>query len=765
MYNEVISMRTTQPLHTSWRFHLGEAPDASFKGYNDAAWLPVTIPHDWSVSLPFDQSYSSGSGYLAGGIGWYRRHFTLGDTQGKRVFLTFLGVYKRPKVYVNSNYAGERAYGYTSFTLEVTPFVKPGDNVVAVRCEHQDLADSRWFTGNGIYRDVLLTVTEQDCFAPDGVFIRTEEVQHGTARLSVEAEVLGQGDVCCKLLDAQGQTVSQGGHEMEVPAAHLWSPESPYLYTLVCSLIKDGEPVDEVAIPYGIRTFHFDGETGFTLNGQSMKLKGVCVHHDAGVLGAAVPPEIWRQRFKTLQKAGCNAIRFAHNPPDPRLLDECDQLGLMVMDEAFDEWEGCKNKWWQGHNVYPPKHFGYAEDWGVWHETDLTSLIRRDRNHACVILWSIGNEIDYPNDPYVHPLFTSMTGNNDANKPAAERRYNPDKPNMERLKALAEELTAIVHRHDPTRPVTAALAFPELSCELGVGDAVDVVGYNYKEHLYEEHRAKWPTHIVLGSENSHDARAWLAVRDDPRIAAQFLWTGVDFLGECPGWPWRISQAGMLDLCGYEKPRFYHRAAMWTDAPVAKLGVTVPKRAWDSQSVWQGEAGEEKLIFCFTNADRAELFLNGRSLGEQIPGDHYAARWTAPYEPGELRVVCQFADRVVEDVLQTPGHAVRLCTGATELTLPADGHTTVRVDISLLDEQGHYAAGDDRPVRCQVLGDVTFMGLENGCPFDLTPYALPTRSTWQGRGVVYLRAGTEKGEALLSLKAENLPEVRVKVRLV
>ena len=284
-----------------------------------------------------------------------------------------------------------------------------------------------------------------------------------------------------------------------------------------------------------------------------MKLKGVCVHHDAGCLGAAVPGEVWAIRLKKLKAMGCNAIRTAHNPPDPDLLNLCDRLGFLVMDEAFDEWEGIKNKWWQGHNVYPPKHFGYAEDFPQWHQQDLASMVRRDRNHACVILWSIGNEIDYPNDPYVTPLFREVMGNNDANKPLAERLYDVRKPDAGRLAVVAAELTEQVHRLDDSRPVTSAMSFPELSNLTGYADALDLSGYNYREQFYEKDHETYPGRVILGSENSHDPAAWRAVEDHPYIAGQFLWIGIDFLGECPDGP-NGSARPAAWICGERKNR-------------------------------------------------------------------------------------------------------------------------------------------------------------------------------------------------------------------
>lgn len=743
-------MSSKQKLNLNWRFHLGDVPDADFMGYDDRAWPVVTLPHDWAVEHPFDRSHASGTGYLPGGTAWYRKHFTLGeDVAGKRVRITFLGVYKHAKVWVNSNYLGRHAYGYTSFTFDISAFVRPGENVIALRVEHEDVADSRWYTGSGVYRDVLLEICPAVCFAPDGLFASTEALEGSKAVVRVRYETLGAEKVRLRLTDPSGCTAAEteaagetGETRLTVENARLWSREDPFLYTLTGEALSAGGAADTLSFPFGIRMFRFDADEGFFLNGVSMKLKGVCVHHDAGCLGAAVPKSVWERRLRKFIAAGCNALRTAHNPPDPALLDACDEMGLMVMDEAFDEWEGTKNKWWQGHNVYPPKHFGYAEDFPQWHESDLTSMVKRDRNHPCVVLWSIGNEIDYPNDPYVTPLFREALGNNDANKPQAERIYDPRKPDAGRLAAVARELTAIVHRLDDTRPVTSALSFPELSNRTGFADALDVAGYNYREHFYAQDHAAYPGRVILGSENSHDPRAWFAVRDNAFMSAQFLWTGVDFLGECRGWPVRISQAGMLDLAGFEKPLYFQRKALWTDEKVVSISVgdkEAQKRGlWGNGFRWEGKPGEEKLVCVCASAGEAELFLNGKSLGKKPVGEDHLACWEVPFEPGTLRAV---ADGV-EDTLSSPGPAARIALVPDRESLTPDGMDAVQVEIFLTDREGRPAL--DEEIHCQVTGDLTLLGIENGSPDDLTPYRENRRLTLNGRAIAYLRAGVTPG---------------------
>ena len=509
-------MGVRQKIDLDWRFHLGDVSDAGFMGFDDSGWRAVTLPHDWAVEHPFDKCHASGTGYLPGGTAWYRKHFVLGEEAiGKRVRITFQGVYKHARVWVNSNYLGFHAYGYTSFTYDVTEFVRPGENVIAVRVEHNDVADSRWYTGSGITRHVELEICDPVCFAEYGIFVSTVSADAEQAVLRVQYETMGGTGARFLLQTPEGEPVAggegvgeKGTVELTVTRPELWSPDHPALYVLGAQALDGDRLADADCARAGIRTFRFDADEGFFLNGENMKLKGVCVHHDAGCLGAAVPKNVWERRLRKFKAAGCNALRTAHNPPDPDLLDACDELGLLVMDEAFDEWEGTKNKWWQGHNVYPPKHFGYAEDFPQWHEADLTGMVKRDRNHPSIVLWSIGNEIDYPNDPYVTPLFKEALGNNDANKPAAERLYDPRKPDAGRLAKVAKELTAIVHGLDDTRPVTSALSFPELSNHTGYADALDAAGYNYREHFYEADHKTYPGRVILGSENSHDPRAW-----------------------------------------------------------------------------------------------------------------------------------------------------------------------------------------------------------------------------------------------------------------
>lgn len=596
-------------LTENWKFHYGECESAWYKGYDDSSWEEVTVPHDYSVSAPFSIEYSSGTGYLRGGVAWYRLSLNIPrEYEGKRLTLVFDGIYKNSMVWVNSYYMGKRPSGYAEISMDISERATFGDDptVICVKVIHNDIADSRWFTGSGITRKVSLIVSEKIAPVLHGLSFNTAIIGKSgekpvaevivSQKINVSASHEGKIRVKCVIYNDKDLAVLTMEKEVEriedgigfvsfwgtVEYPKLWSVEEPYLYTLDTYVITENSEYLADSQKVGIRTFSFDPDKGFALNGHGMKLKGVCVHHDGGCLGAAMKKEVWRRRLELLKKSGCNAIRCSHNPHMPELYELCDELGFLVIDEAFDEWENPKNKWHQGHNVYPPKHQGYYEDFPMWHEEDLRTMIRRDKNHPSVILYSIGNEIDYPNDPYCHPMFEKMTGNNDNNKPAKEMEYDSNKPNMERLAVIAKELADIARDEDPTKPVTAAAAFPELSSKLGFLDVMDVVGYNYKEHLYSEDHKRFPGKPFLGSENGHSIEAWNAVKDNDYICGQFLWTGIDYLGEAHGWPIHGSGAGIMTTAGFPKAEFYKRAELWGGFGV-NVGASAPAiRLWQPE---------------------------------------------------------------------------------------------------------------------------------------------------------------------------------------
>lgn len=769
----------TIPLTTA-RFHLGDEPDAWQAWFHDDQWETVALPHDWSVHMPFSKEYSSGTGYLAGGIGWYRIRITPEEGwRDKHICINLDSVYKNSRVWCNSTYLGERPNGYLTLSYDLSDcFRFDDDNIISVYVDRRELSDSRWFTGSGITGRVTLTVSEKIYPAVNGIFFHTPRVEEDSADYEIDNTLTNATDkdslitVTNVIFDATGKLVEEAVRQVRIRARstvsvqntgtietpELWSPEQPCLYTVKTYIsYRKAYQVHEMKV--GIRSIRFHPDRGFFLNGKSWKLRGVCLHHDAGCLGAAVPYEVWYRRLVRLKEMGCNAIRMSHNPHMPELYTLCDILGFFVIDEAFDEWEGPKNKWWQGHNVYPPRHQGYYTDFPVWHERDLTDMILRDRSHPSVILWSIGNEIDYPNDPYCHPSFDKMTGNNDASKPEAERMYNPSRPNAERLATLAGHLCGIVKAADTTHPVTLAAAFPELSAKLGFIDAVDVVGYNYKENLYAEHHLAFPDKPFFGSENGHRLVDWMAVTDNAYISGQFLWTGIDYLGEAHGWPVHGSGAGLMTLAGFEKPGYYRRQSFWSTAPMVHL-TTVRKSdscvtSWGertedayacefaaSDESWNYCAGEMVTIKCYTNLPVVELFLNGESLGiyEKDYGRDCIVT-DQPFAPGTLTARGTGNDTSVSHSLHTTYAACQMSVREYPVDSGVSDAVGYRnpvhqLEVTMLDADQNRVYHDATMLTVTV-SNGTLLGLENGDLADVTEYPANYRRAYRGQLIIYV----------------------------
>lgn len=771
-------------LNENWKFYLGNEEEAFYKGFDDSNFKDVMLPHDWSVEHGFERKASSGTGYLIGGIAWYRLHFKLPESfKGKHVVLHFDGVYKNAQVWINSYNLGKHPYGYTPFSFDISEFAQFGDveNVVAVKVTHTDLADSRWFTGSGITRKVYVSSEENIYCAEDGTFLETLEADEKEAKVRVYCAVVNETNdkqnVNVKATLSDGQNTFEGvglvnpecneGQyalvDIDVKNPKLWSVDEPNLYKLEIELdSKEGKYIG-TKLTTGIRTIKFDADKGFFLNGQNIKFKGVCVHHDAGALGAAPTKEIWERRLMKLKECGTNAIRTSHNPHMPELYELCDKMGFLMMDEAFDEWECPKNKWSTGHNVYPPKHQGYAEDFPEWHERDLAAMVCRDRIHPSVVMYSIGNEIDYPNDPYCHPSFDTMTGNNDANKPSRERMYDDNKPNAERMVTIARELVDIVKSEDDTRPVTMALAFPELSDNLGILDCLDVAGYNYKEHLYEADHKRFPDMPFLGSENGHGLKQWEAVKNNDYISGQFLWTGIDYLGEAHGWPIHGSSAGVLDIAAFEKDRFAMRKSFWKDEPMIELYTRKAENVdsdWiEGRKSWNYNDGEEVLVKCYSNLSEVTFYLNDMELGhfEKYNADGFF-KIVIPFKAGTLKAVAGEGSKTYEASLST-------------LSAPTDFSFTMfkdsdfdkentkvgyiyQIELELIDSNGNLCTFDDRAVNVSVSGSGEFRGLESGNLADNHPYLSGKRLTRNGKILLFVRR-TKAGPIAIDIDVEGI----------
>lgn len=773
--------RTTISLDADWRFHLGDEPAASQPGFDDTSWRLLDVPHDFSAEGEFSRTNASGTAFLPGGIAWYRKAIPmLADWAGKRVSIEFDGVSMNSEVWINGKSLGKRPYPYSTFAYDLTPHLQAGTNVIAVRVDHSQIADSRWYVGSGIYRHVWLKTAEKLHVARHGVYVTTPEVTAERARVFIETRVqneTGNGaevELVTELLGPDGKAVQRitkrepipaGGDRVtaqsaDVRSPRLWLPETPNLYYVVTTIRAAGRSVDRLETPFGIRSIRFDAAQGFFLNGQPMKFKGVCMHHDAGVLGAAVPDRVLERRLRLVKQYGCNAVRTSHNPMAPEFYEICDRLGLMVMDEAFDEWTGAKNKWVEGRNNGTPSLRGYADYFEQWAENDLREMVLRDRNHPSIILWSIGNEIDYPNDPFSYP--------------ADGRQYDPKRPSAEILARTAPRLIKVVRECDRSRPVTAGLANLRASNATGLADLLDVVGYNYQIELYEKDFAAYPARKFVGTENGFGME-YVEITKRPRVTGQFLWVGFDFLGESGAWPSRGSAAGLFDTCGFIKPRGALRVALWSEKPVVFIGVRGGRPGGgkaggfgrfggfvETHWNWEADSRPQLPVDVYANCETVELFLNGESLGRKSATEatNCVFSWNVPFRPGELKAVGTSAGKTVEQCLVTAGAPARIELVPDRAQLAADGRDVAHVEVRLVDAKGLLVPNADALCAVQITGAGRLLGVDNGDQRDMTALTSPTRRTRQGRALATVQSSRKPGLLELVVSAPGLPEARL-----
>ena len=751
-----VSFGQAELIDDDWRFlrvdtawNITESAEMNRNDYDDSQWRRLSLPHDWSVELPMSPDKGSCQGYLPGGIGWYRRHLTLQPREGEVAYIYFEGAYNHSEVYLNGHLLGRRPSGFASFYYNLTPHLRPdGDNVLAVRIDHSEDADSRWYTGSGINRDVWLVRAPEVHLAPWGTAYRLKSIDKKRAVIEVDVKTTDEratkSDISLKavveLKDAEGHTVATTSTPisaqekktvlLKLSAPQRWTLDRPYLYKLVTRLENTAAEanfspftlhsslIDLSEDKAGLRTLEFSPKKGFALNGEWMKVKGVCLHDDAGCLGTAVPREVWRERLQELKRLGANAIRMSHNPHAPMVYDLCDELGLLIMDEASDEWEFPKRKWLKGWNKGVPGFQGTYTYFEEWIERDVADMVRRDRCHPSVFMWSIGNEVDYPNDPYSHPVLDGGTGG--FTQPMYGG-YKPQQPNAERIGRIAQRLAAVVRSIDTSRPTTGALAGVVMSNETAYPSAIDVVGYNYTESRYEEDHQRYPDRIIYGSENRHDLPAWQAVAENDHIFGQFLWTGIDYLGESGPWPARGSSAGLLDLKGERKPIGHYRAALWSERPTCYIGTITQRtgrfgRANDqlrphpyAPALWNYDEGQKVRVLCYTNASSARLLLNGQPIGGEPQRDPSTAilYWDVDYAPGTLR--CE-ADNGASYELKTSQRACALRLSVNH----HEGDRVAIVRIEATDADGVPVVLADNDVTLHVLTrGARLLGMENG----------------------------------------------------
>jgi len=778
--------RITENLNYGWKFHIGDIQGGETLKLNDGEWRNLDLPHDWSIEGPFSKDNYSCTGYLPGGIGWYRKTFKIPvSMKDKKTFICFDGIYNNSEVWINGQYLGKRPNGYISFQYDLTPYLKFGkNNLIAVKVDHSEYGDSRWYTGSGIYRDVKLVITDPVHIKQWGVSYSASVLSAQKASVDINVGLVNetQTDVNGELanyllfgkdtvgLDIRKITIDKSSdkvfsQEITVSNPRLWDVNDPNLYSLV-TIFRNSKASDQITTNVGIRTLKFDPDKGFFLNGKSMKLKGICMHHDAGALGSAVPKEEISRRLDILKEMGCNAIRTSHNPFSPDFLDLCDIKGILVIGEAFDEWELPKKKWLAGWNVGTPGKEGYSVNFKEWGKRDLTDFIMRDRNHPSIIMWSIGNEIDYPNDPYTHQIL-----NTEAN-PQTWAKFSESLPHADRLGEIARELVSLIKTIDKTRPVTAGLASALMSNETGYADALDVAGYNYQEYRYAPDHKKYPLRPLYGSENGMTLEMWNYVADNDYIMGQFLWTGFEYIGEAGRFPMRSNTAGVIDLAGNKKPEFYFRQSLWSEKPMVFIGTTdrltdrEPVSLWAHKRVdpvWNWEDEKVISVNAFTNCEEVELFLNSRSLGTKKMSEstNRTLTWEVPFEKGTLSAVAKNKGVVVANAaLKTTGAVSSIIASCDRKSIKADKLAIAHIYITLCDEAGNSVYTAENEVTCEVTGPAKLLGMEDSNPSNTEDYKDNKQHAWHGKLLIYLQATDKPGIVTVKLSSPGLKDALI-----
>ena len=779
------SVRRTMDFDRSWKFQPGDVPGGQEPGFDDSHWRVLDLPHDWSIEGKFSETNPAtpGGGALPGGIGWYRKEFSmLAQGKDRLAFIEFDGVYRNSDVWINGHHLGLRPYGYSSFRYELTPFLKSGGatNVVAVRVDNSKQPNSRWYSGSGIYRNVRLITAGAVCVDHWGTSVTTPEVTSRSAQVSMKTKVrnaLGQDQqavVKTVLLDPSGAVVAQAKSGSLIPGNSvsevaqnftvnnpiLWSIETPRLYRAVTTIENGGRVSDVYETPFGIRTIGFDAEKGFFLNGKPVKIKGVCNHHDLGCFGAAVNTRALERQLEIMKSMGVNGIRTSHNPPAPELLDLCDRMGFVVMDEAFDMWKKKKTD------------FDYSLSWDEWHQRDLQDMVLRDRNHPSVVIWSIGNEI-------------------------GEQWDHQDSSGA----VIARELASLIRALDTTRPVTSNCNDPSPLNPIIKSGALDVIGFSYAPAEYAQFPKNFPGKKLIGSEttsalatrghydmpsdsirrwphhwdstftdgnrdntcSSYDncsvpwgntnEEGWKSVKKYDYQSGMFIWTGFDYLGEPTpyGWPSRSSYFGIVDLAGFPKDAYYMYQSEWTNTPVLHL---FPH--------WNWRKGETVDVWAYSNCQEVELFLNGQSLGKKAKGvDDLHLMWHVPYAPGTLKAVGRTAGKeILTREIRTAGAPAQIVLKADRKAIAADGKDLSFVTVRVLDDRGTLVPDAGNLVRFSIAGKGKLAAVDNGLQTSMESFQASERRAFNGLCLAVVQSKEQAGAITLKAQSDGLKEASI-----
>lgn len=809
-----VSPREKICFNDNWSFSLSDNPKASETDFDDKEWRVLNLPHDWAIEGDFskDNPSGTGGGALPGGTGWYRKTFIPSNEDSDKIIrIDFDGIYMNSEVFINGQSLGKRPYGYISFGYDITPYLKWNEkNVIAVRVDNSEQPNSRWYSGCGIYRNVWLTKTSPVHVDEWGTYVTASEISNDNATLNIVTTVQNSGNddeaVILKsiLNDMNGTVVAETessvsvvagqksdvNHTLNISSPKLWDTENPYLYSLVTEIIKDGKCIDRYTTTTGVRDFKFDAEKGFILNGKQTKINGVCMHHDLGCLGAAVNTRAIERQLQILKDMGCNGIRCSHNPPAPELLDLCDKMGFIVMDEAFDMWRKRKTP----HD--------YARYFNEWHEKDLRDFILRDRNHPSIFVWSIGNEVlEQWSDAKADTLSLEEANLILNFGHSADMLAKDGEMSVNSL--LTKKLADFVKELDPTRPITAGCNEPNPGNHLFKSGTLDIIGYNYhnvnipdvpknfpgKPFIITESNSAlmtrgyyrmpsndmfiWPErwdkpfydesfscssydncHAPWG--NTHEENIKL-VRNNDFISGQYIWTGFDYIGEPTpyGWPARSSYFGIVDLAGFPKDVYYLYQAEWTNKQVLHL---FPH--------WNWTEGQEIDMWCYyNNADEVELFINGESQGIRSKDeDNLHVVWRVKFVPGTVKVVARKDGNIIaEKEIHTAGtpHKIRLTPDRDIIT--TDGKDLSFVTVEVLDKNNNLCPLSENLINFEVKGNAFIAGVDNGCQTSMERFKDNKRNAFNGKCLVVLQNNGEKGTATLTANSNGLESSTVEIK--
>lgn len=761
-----------------WRFKLDSSDMFSDPGYDDSRWRLLDLPHDWSVEGEFSKNAPAGTGggALPGGIGWYRKTFTLPASEKvKQLFIDFDGVYRNSEVFINGHSLGVRPYGYISFRYDLTPYILYGNqkNVIAVKVDNSKQPNSRWYSGSGIYRHVWLTKLTPTHIDHWGTFITTPSVSNSEATIDIVTNIVSPKEGVAPILitsiynpsgkkvaEVSGPAIKETVQNIKILSPDLWSLDKPSLYKAVSELRIGANILDSYETTFGIRSFLFDREKGFILNNKPVKILGVCDHHDLGALGAAVNNRALERQLQILKAMGCNGIRTSHNPPAPELLDLADRMGFIVMDESFDMW------------AKPKTRFDYHLDWNQWHSLDLADFVRRDRNHPSIFIWSVGNEIP-------------------------EQRGDEKKGDTTG-RSIARELVGIVKSLDPTRPVTTANNDVSTSNQIIQSGVLDIIGFNYHHQQWGKYLQEYPGKPLIITESTsaletrgyydlypfdsirrwpvrgrtrsafgnkdltvsaydHVSAPWGSIHEEsvrellkyPHVSGMYIWTGFDYLGEPTPYPWpaRSSYFGIIDLAGFPKDVYYMYQSVFTSNPVLHV---YPHWNWK-----QGDTVE--IVSYYNNADAVELFLNGKSLGKQSKGpEDLHVKWRVPFQPGELKAVStKGGNMVLDTIIRTAGNPYKLILKPDRIRIKADKEDLSFVSVEIRDQNDILVPTANNLLKFTVSGVGKIAGLDSGDPVSLESFKSNQHTALNGKALCIIQPSEEKGNIKLTVSSEGL----------